>query len=126
MSTDGPAPSLPPSLPPSPPPLTYDEFKKLQLVVGRVVAIDDHPNATKLYILKVDLGNGDIRQLVAGLRPYYEKDKLLGKRIVVVANLAPAVLRGVESKGMLLAAQAGDRVIVLTTDEDLPPGSKIL
>jgi methionyl-tRNA synthetase len=97
----------------------------MELVVGKILSVDDHPNATKLYILKVDLGNGDLRQLVAGLRPYYEKDKLLGKRIVVVANLAPAVLRGVESKGMLLAAQTGDRVIVLTTDEDMPPGSKV-
>ena len=79
MSTDGPPPSLPPSLPPSPPPpppptpppaqppspppLTFDEFKKIQLVVGTILSVDDHPNATKLYILKVDLGNGDVRQL---------------------------------------------------------------
>jgi len=108
------------------PELTYEEFKKMELVVGRILSVDDHPNANKLYILKVDLGNGDVRQLVAGLKPYYEKDKLAGKRIVVVANLAPAVLRRVESKGMLLAAQTGDRVIILTTDEDMPPGSKVL
>ena len=109
------------------PEVTYDEFKKVELVVGIITAVEDHPNANKLYVLKADLGDGQQRQLVAGLRPYYpDKAKLIGKRIIVVANLAPAVLRGVESRGMLLAAQSGDRVIILTTDEEMPPGSKVL
>lgn len=111
------------------PDLTYDQFKQMDLRVGLITAIEDHPNANKLYVLKVDLGEGAERQLVAGLRPYYpDKAKLLGKRIIVVANLAPAVLRGIESRGMLLAAQTPDgaRVIILTTDEDMPPGSKVL
>jgi methionyl-tRNA synthetase len=109
------------------PDLTYDEFKKMDLRVGVVRAIEDHPNANKLYVMKVDIGEGEERQLVAGLRPYYpDKAKLLGKRIVVVVNLAPVVLRGIESRGMLLAAQSGERVIVLTSDEEMPPGSKVL
>jgi len=103
----------------------YDEFKKLDLRVALITSIEDHPNANKLYVMKVDIG-GEERQLVAGLKPYYPREKLLGKRIIVVVNLAPAVLRGVESRGMLLAAQSGDRVIILTTDEETPPGSKVL
>jgi len=111
------------------PDLTYDQFKQIDLRIGRVTAIEEHPNANKLYVMKVDVGEGCDRQLVAGLRPYYpDKAALLGKRIIVVANLAPAVLRGLESRGMLLAAQTpdGSRVIILTTDEDMPPGSKVL
>ena len=109
------------------PEVTYDEFKKLELRIGTIVAIEDHPNANKLFVLRVDLGEPEPRQLVAGLRPYYpDPAKLLGKQIVVVANLAPALLRGIESRGMLLAAQDADRVIILTSDEPMPPGSKVL
>jgi len=107
--------------------LTFDEFKKMDLRVARIKSIEDHPNANKLYVLTVDIGGGEERQLVAGLRPYYpDKAKLLGKRIIIVANLAPVVLRGIESRGMLLAAQDGERVIILTTDEEMPTGAKIL
>lgn len=109
------------------PELTFDQFKQIDLRVGTITAIEDHPNANKLYVLKVDMGEDSPRQLVAGLRPYYpDKAALLGKRIIVVVNLAPAVLRGIESRGMLLAAQDGDRVIILTTDEPMAPGSKVL
>ena len=106
--------------------IAYPDFKKVNLRVGVVTAIEDHPNADKLYVMKVDIGEEQPRQLVAGLRPYYAKEALLGKRIIVVANLQPAVLRGIESNGMLLAAQSGDRVILLTTDSEIPPGSPIL
>lgn len=107
--------------------VTYSEFKKLELIVGVALTVEPHPNADKLYVLTVDLGEDEPRQLVAGLRPYYpEAEQLVGKRIVVVANLAPASLRGVTSNGMLLAAQHDDRVIILTTDAEIPPGSKVL
>ncbi|MFP4055639.1 MAG: methionine--tRNA ligase subunit beta [Candidatus Brocadiia bacterium] len=107
--------------------VTFEEFKKLELRVGLVKAVEDHPNADKLYVMKADMGEGDERQLVAGLKPYYpDRTQLVGKRIVVVTNMAPAVLRGVESQGMLLAAQEGDRVVILTTDEEMSPGAKVL
>ena len=108
------------------PEISYNELKKVEMRVGVVTAVEDHPNADKLYVMKVDLGEDAQRQLVAGLRPYYERNALLGKRLIVVANLQPAMLRGVQSNGMLLAAQRGDSVIVLTTDEEMPPGSKVL
>ncbi len=106
--------------------VSFNEFQKIDMKVGRITAVEEHPNADKLYVLKVDVGEESERQLVAGLRPYYEQDALIGKRIIVVTNLQPAVLRGIESNGMLLAAQHEDRVIVLTTDEDMPPGSEVL
>ena len=106
--------------------IKHDEFKRAELRIGIVTHVEEHPGADKLYIIRVDLGDSDSRQLVAGLRPYYEKEALVGKRIVVLTNLEPARLRGVESQGMLLAARHGECVAVLTTDRDIPAGSEIL
>jgi methionyl-tRNA synthetase len=104
----------------------FNEFKKLNLVVGTVASVEPHPNADKLYVLKVDLGEAEPRTLVAGLKPYYEADDLQGKQLVVVANLEPANLRGVESRGMLLAAQEGETVVVISPEKPLAPGSRVL
>lgn len=81
-----------------------NDFLKLNLRVAEIKSVEEHPNADKLYVLKIDLGNEE-RQLVAGLKKYYSKDELVGKHIVVVSNLQPAKLRGVESQGMLLAGE---------------------
>jgi methionine--tRNA ligase beta chain len=106
--------------------ITIDEFAKMKLRVGKVVEAVAHPNADKLIVLQVDLGD-ERRQIVAGIRGYYEPEALLGKNIVVVTNLPPRQMRGQESQGMLLAASTPDRssVIVLTTDRDIPPGSAV-
>ncbi|MFO7900278.1 MAG: hypothetical protein R6V58_14610 [Planctomycetota bacterium] len=106
--------------------VSFEDFKKLELVVGTVTSVEEHPNADKLYVLKVDLGEAEERTLVAGLKPYYPADELQGKQLVVVANLAPATLRGVESRGMLLAAQEGDTVVIISPETPLSPGSKVL
>jgi methionyl-tRNA synthetase len=105
--------------------ITIQEFGQMELKVGRVISVDDHPQADKLIIIRVDMGEEEPRTLVAGLKPYYEPEELEGKLIVVVANLEPARLRGVESQGMLLAAQDGEEVKVLTVDEEVAPGSKV-
>jgi len=105
--------------------VTFDEFKKIDLRIGRITSAEAHPNADKLLVMKVDLG-GDERQLVAGLKPWYTPEQLVGKLIVVVANLEPATLRGVESQGMLLACQDGQNVMILHPDGDASPGSKVL
>ena len=106
--------------------ITIDDFLKIKLRVGRVLEAAAHPNADKLIVLKVDLGD-EQRQLCAGLRGFYEPEQLVGKDIVVVANLAPRMMRGLESQGMLLAASSADRgqVIVLTPDGDIAPGSTV-
>lgn len=105
--------------------ITYDEFKKVELKVGEVKAVEPHPNADKLLILRVDLG-GEERQLVAGLKTWYKPEQLIGRKVIVVVNLAPVNLRGVQSNGMLLAAQHGNDVVVLTTEKDIPAGAKVL
>jgi methionine--tRNA ligase beta chain len=103
---------------------TLADFQQIDLRVATVLEAESHPNADRLLVLKVDLG-GERRQIVAGIRASYDPGKLVGKQIVVVANLEPAMLRGVESQGMLLATRDGDRVIVLTVDAAVPPGSKV-
>jgi len=109
---------------PKPDTITFDDFTKIKLRVGRVIEAGNHPNADKLLVLKVDLGD-EQRQICAGIKGYYTPEQLLGKNIILVANLAPRMMRGVESQGMLLAASNADRskVIVLTPDADIEPGS---
>jgi len=109
------------------PKISYNDFSKLDLKVGKILKVEDHPNADKLYVLRVDLGNGDERTIVAGLKNHYEKDHLKGKKAIFVSNLAPVELRGVKSDGMILAAVNDDdsHVVILTPDEDIAQGSKI-
>jgi len=111
--------------------IVYDDFVKLDLRVGKIVEADEHPNADKLIVLKVDLGT-EQRQIIAGIKGYYEPEALVGKSIVIVVNLSPRKMRGLESQGMLLAASAlGDEegelkdVVLLTVDRDVPPGSLV-
>ena len=125
-------PAPPPAQPPAPagkPIITYDDFAKLDLRVAKVLAVRDHPNADKLLVLDVDMG-GQQRTIVAGLKPYYGDPQVLaGQTIILLTNIEPRKMRGIESNGMLLAASWGDgpdrRVTVLTTDPAAPPGSPI-
>lgn len=106
--------------------ISYDDFAKLDLRVGTVTAAAAHPNADKLLVLTVDLGTHS-RTLVAGIRAYYPPESLVGRQVVVVANLAPRAMRGIESQGMVLAASTDDRsaVILLSPDRPIAPGSKV-
>jgi methionyl-tRNA synthetase len=105
--------------------IDYSEWKKLDIRVGEVKAAEDHPNADKLLILRVDVG--EPRQLVAGLKGYYNPDNLVGRKVVVFVNLKPVKLRGIESQGMVLAAvdETTDTVSLLTIDQDAPIGARI-
>jgi methionyl-tRNA synthetase len=106
--------------------IVFDDFAKVQLRVGKVLEAIEHPKADKLLLLKVDLGTEE-RQIVAGIRGYYQPQDLLGKNVVVVTNLQPRMMRGFESQGMVLAASSDsrDKVIVVTVDGDIAPGSKV-
>ncbi len=105
--------------------ITYDDFAKLELRVAKVVEARPHPNADKLLLLQVDLGDQQ-KQIVAGIREHYTPEQLVGKLIVVVNNMAPAMLRGETSNGMLLAATSGEKVIVLIPDDpECVPGAKV-
>jgi methionine--tRNA ligase beta chain len=103
---------------------TLADFQRLDLRVATVKSAEIHPNADRLLVLRIDVG-GEDRQIVAGIRGAYEPESLVGKQIVVVANLEPANLRGVESQGMLLAARDGDRVVLVTLDAPVASGSKV-
>ena len=104
--------------------LSIDRFLDTALRVARIVSAERIEGTDKLLRLEVDLGD-ERRQLVAGIAQAYEPEALIGKRVIVVANLKPAKIRGVESQGMLLAADLGGRPIVATFEEDVPPGTRV-
>ncbi len=106
--------------------ISIQDFAEIDLRVAEIKAAEEHPNADKLLVLKIDIGDGgEERQLVAGIKECYSPEQLIGKKIIVVSNLAPAVIRGVESQGMLLAARDGKDIAVITTERDIKPGSKV-
>jgi methionine--tRNA ligase beta chain len=104
--------------------ITIDQFRGVELRVGTIKAAEPHPNADRLLVLRVDVG-GEERQLVAGIRAHYDPATLVGRQVIVVANLEPAKLRGVESQGMVLAAADGERVVLLRPDDPVAPGSPV-
>lgn len=104
---------------------TIEDFMKIQMVTAQIKEVIDHPNADKLYVMKVDIGEEEPRQIVAGIRKAYEKEDLIGKRIIVIKNLEPAVIRGEESQGMLLAASGENGPVLLTPEKDVPLGRPV-
>ncbi len=110
------------------PTITFDDFAKLDLRVAKIIEAENHPNANKLICLKIDLGSEE-RQIIAGIRGHYEPAELIGKQIVVVANLAPRTMRGLESQGMLLAAHAQNEsassLVLITPEKPTTPGAEV-
>ncbi len=104
--------------------VTYEQFAQLDLRVARVLEAREHPNANKLLLLKIRVGEVE-KQIVAGIRGHYEPAALVGRLIVVVNNLAPAMIRGEESNGMLLAASDATSVVLLQPDRDIADGSRV-
>jgi methionyl-tRNA synthetase len=104
---------------------TTDPFSKLDLRVAKILEVSDHPQADKLYIMQVDLGPLGKRTIVAGMKPYYQQQEIVGKSIVMVTNLKPAMIRGVESKGMLLAATDATNIVSLLDPKDSSPGAEV-
>jgi tRNA-binding protein len=106
--------------------INYDDFAKIDLRVATVLECRPHSNADKLLVLQIDVG-GEKRQICAGIRQNYQPEQLIGKQIIVVANLEPRVLRGETSQGMLLATtdSATGRVILLGPMEPVAAGSKV-
>ena len=106
----------------------FEDWEKLDLRVGKIIKVKDHPNANKLYVLTVDFGEelGE-RTIVAGLREYCSPGDLEGKSAIFLLNLEPRVLRGVESEGMILAVISADesKACIITPDDDIDAGSKV-
>ena len=103
---------------------TYEDFKKIEFRVGKIKEVTEHLNADKLYVITVDLGD-KTKQVVAGIRNFYKKEDLIGKLVVVVDNLDPAMLRGVESNGMILAASDDVGLSIITLDKEVKLGSVV-
>ena len=122
--TDPATPTPPPAAAPAPL-ASIDDFKRLSFKVGVVVSAEDHPNADRLLVLKVDIGEGNPRQLVAGIKGAYQASEMVGKRVVVVTNLKPALLRGVESQGMVLAASDASGLSLISLERPIQPGSPV-
>jgi len=107
--------------------IEINDFAKIDLRVGEVRSAEHIPKADKLLLMTVDIGEEKPRQILAGIAQYYEPEKLVGRKIVVVANLKPRKLRGYESQGMLLAASVGDegKPVIVTFAEDVPNGARL-
>ena len=104
--------------------INHEDFEKIELRAAKVLSCERHPNADKLFVLKIDLGNGEKRTIVSGLAQSYTPGQVIGKTVVVITNLEPAVIRGVESQGMLLAGKDGTQIAVVEVN-GLEPGTKI-
>ncbi|MEM7816880.1 MAG: methionine--tRNA ligase subunit beta [Candidatus Aenigmatarchaeota archaeon] len=105
--------------------VSIEEFQKIDLRVGKIISAEKIENADKLLKLLVDLGN-EKRTLIAGIAKSYKPEELINKKVVVLANLKPKVIRGIESKGMLLAAiDRNENPILLTVEKDIEVGAKI-
>ena len=119
--------------------VSIEDFKKLEIKVAKILEVNLHPGADRLYVLKVVLGilesrdettgeivnTPEVRGIVAGIRPYYMPEELIGKQVIVLTNLEPATIRGVQSNGMLLATKDGVGLSILTVDRPIKEGSVI-
>ena len=103
---------------------TIDDFRKIELRIAQIKEVNDHPNADKLVVLTLDLGDRQ-KQVVAGIKNYYSKEELIGKQVVLVDNLDPVILRGVESQGMILAGSDENILSVISPDKNLKIGSLV-
>lgn len=104
--------------------INIDDFRKLELKVAEIKEVQEHPNADKLYIMIIDLGD-KTKQVVAGIKSSYNKEDLVGKQVVVVDNLEPAVLRGVESQGMILATSDETGITIISPQRKVKLGSMV-
>jgi len=105
--------------------IDFNDFQKVVLKVGQILEVEEIPKAKKLYKLTVDLGEEKPRTIVAGIKPFYTPEELKNKKVIVVANLKPKKLMGIESQGMLLAANDGENFSLLTVEKDIKNGTRV-
>ncbi len=112
------------------PEISFEDFSKLDLRVATVTAAEAHPNADRLLLIQLDDGSGTPRQVCAGIKAWYDPETLVGRQVVIVANLAPRKLRGEMSEGMILAATTRDdggeeTVVLVALERSIPAGSGV-
>ncbi len=105
--------------------ITFKEFQKMDLRIGKVLTAEKVPNTKKLIKMNVDIGQGETRQIIAGMAEHLKPENLIGKSVVVLVNLEPKEFMGLQSRGMILAADLNGRPILITPEEETPPGTKI-
>lgn len=103
--------------------ISFNEWKKLDIRVGEIIEVSDHPRADKLLVFRVDVG--EEKTIVAGVKQNYDKSELIGRKVIVFCNLAQRELRGIKSEGMMLAAVDGEDVCLLQPDNEIKNGAKI-
>lgn len=104
--------------------VSFEQFKKMDIRTGKVLEVEAIEGADKLYLLTVDIGT-ETRRLVAGIKTWYKRSDLIGKNVVVLANLEPKLIKGIESKGMILAVLSEGKLALLTTDGEVSPGASV-
>lgn len=107
--------------------ITFDEWKKIEMKVGKIIKVEAVPRTEKMYKLQVDIGSGKTVQIVSSLRPYYTEEELKDQKIIVLANLKPTKFAGEISEGMLLCAEKEDasKCVLLTVQKDIETGTQI-
>lgn len=105
--------------------IEFDQFVNVELKTARVKEVNEHPDADRLWVLTVDAGEENDRTICAGIKKWYPAEELVGKDIIIVANLKPRKLRGVESQGMLLAVQDQDDVVLMSAMKPVQPGLRV-
>ena len=104
--------------------ITIEDFMKPEFVVGKIVSCEKHPDADRLLVSQIDIGT-ETRQIVSGIASQYSPEDMVGRQVIVVKNLKPVKLRGIESAGMILAADDGSSIALLGPDKELPAGSQV-
>ena len=105
--------------------ISFDDFVKLEIRIGKIISAERIENSDKLLRLEVDFGEAGKRQIVSGIAEYFAPEALINKEAAFVVNMEPRVLRGVESSGMILAMRANEKVVLLKPEEEVPPGSVV-
>ena len=105
--------------------VSYDDFAKLDIKVAKIIAAESIEGKSRIIKGRIDLGNDDLRDVIIGGAQYYQPEDMIGKTVIVITNLEPKKMAGVESNAMLLAADVGDKPFWLTVNEDVPLGSPI-
>jgi len=104
--------------------IKFAQFKAMDIRIAKIVGVEDHPDADKLYVVAVETGEGT-KKVVAGIKEHYTKEELVNKQVVMLNNLEPATIRGVQSDGMILATKDGSKLALLVPEKEVKTGSPV-
>lgn len=105
--------------------ISFDEFKRMDLRVAKILEVEEHPKADKLYVIELDVGE-EKKRTVAKIRGHYSKEELIGKKVIIINNLEPTNIRGVVSSGMILCAKEAEKLFLIVPEGDVSAGAVVL